>query len=135
VIPAERIIHRVTTALRTLGACQVVSGFAGAIAVFYFAGGGTLEIVGEEIMMDGRAVGMVAYLLMFLVAATGVVSLFRMTWGWVLSFTIAALVLVMALLMGPGTIPVTRWSFLGLMILSLVNWATAVVHYYYDLYT
>jgi hypothetical protein len=41
----------------------------------------------------------------------------------------------MALLMGPGTIPITKWSFLGLMVLSLVNWAAAIVYYYHDLYT
>jgi len=134
-VPLERITRKVTIALKTLAICQILSCVAAALAVLYFEGQGTLDVVGEEIMMDGRAIELVAFFLLFLVAATGVVSLSRLPWGWVLSFSVAALVLVMALLMGPGTISVTKWSFLGLMVLTLINWATAVVHYYYDLYT
>ena len=134
-VPLEKNIHRVTIALKSLAACQILSGAAAVPVFLFFKGQGALGVVGEEIMMDGRAIELVAFLLMFLVAATGIVSLFRLPWGWVLSFSVASLVLVMALLMGPGTIPVTKWSFLGLMVLSLVNWAAAVVYYFHDLYT
>jgi hypothetical protein len=121
--------------MKSLGAAQIISGAGAALAIFLFASHEILEVVGEEIMMDGKVIQIVALLLMFLVIATGTVSIFRLRWGWVLSFCIATVVLVMSLLMGPGTIPITKWSFLGLMILSLLNWATAVVSYYYDLYT
>jgi hypothetical protein len=86
-------------------------------------------------MMDGKAIQVVALLLMFLMVATGITSVLKVRWGWLFSFTVASVVLVMALLMGPGTIPITKWSFLGLMVLSLINWAAAVVYYYHDLYT
>jgi hypothetical protein len=66
---------------------------------------------------------------MFLVVATGITSFLNVRWGWLFSFLAATVVLVMALLMGPGTIAITKWSFLGLMALSLVNWAAAVVYY------
>ncbi len=105
------------------------------MAIFLFVSDELLEIVGEEIMMDGWAIQIAALLCMFLVIVTGVVSVLKVRWGWVFSFTVATVVLVMALLMGPATLPITKWSFLGLMVLSLVNWAAAVVYYYYDLYT
>ena len=121
--------------MKALGSTQVFSGFGAGLALFLFASHEALAIVGEEIMMEGKAIQVVAFLLMFLVIATGIVSIFRLRWGWIFSFTVATVVLVMALLMGPGTIPITKWSFLGLMILSILNWAAAVVSYYYDLYT
>jgi len=121
--------------MKALGSTQVLSGFGAGLALFLFASHEALAIVGEEIMMEGKAIQVVAFLLMFLVIATGIVSIFRLRWGWIFSFTVATVVLVMALLMGPGTIPITKWSFLGLMILSILNWAAAVVSYYYDLYT
>jgi hypothetical protein len=86
-------------------------------------------------MMSGQAVQIAALLIMFSVITTGAVSVLRVRWGWIFSFTVATFVLVMGSLFGPGTIPITKWSFLGLMILSLVNWATAVVYYYHDLYS
>jgi hypothetical protein len=131
----EKLTRRVTIALKALGASQILSGLCAASAIFLFVSHETLEIVGEEIMMPGQAIQIIALFLMFFVVATGAVSILRVRWGWLFSFLVATVVLVMALLMGPGTISVTKWSFLGLMILSLVNWATAVVYYYHDLYT
>lgn len=131
----ERLTIRVNIALKALGALQILSGCGAIVAIFLFASHETLEVVGEEIMMDGKIVQIVALLLMFLVVATGITSFFKVRWGWLFSFLAATVVLVMALLMGPGTISVTKWSFMGLMVLSLVNWATAVVYYYHDLYT
>ena len=131
----ERIIRRVTIALKTLGAVQIIAGSLAVLAIFRFVNQELLDVVGEEIMMDGKAIQITAILLMFLVIATGIVSVFRVKWGWVFSFTAATVVLLMGLLMGPATLPVTKWSFLGLMVLSLVNWAAAVVYYYHDLYT
>jgi hypothetical protein len=114
---------------------QVLAGSGAAMAILLFFRGELLDIVGEEIMMDGRFIQVAALLCMFLVAATGVLSVLKVRWGWIFSFTAATVVLVMALLMGPATLPVTKWSFFGLMALSLVNWAAAVVYYYHDLYT
>jgi hypothetical protein len=131
----EKLTGRITIALRSLGASQIVSGLCASLAIFLFASHDLLEVVGEEIMMPGKAVQMAALLVMLSVIATGAVSVFRVRWGWIFSFTVATFVLVMGLLMGPGTIPITIWSFTGLMILSLVNWAAAVVYYYHDLYT
>jgi hypothetical protein len=131
----EKLARRVTIALRALGTTQIVAGFGATAAIFLFASHAILEIVSEEIMMDGKAIQVVALLLMFLMVATGITSVLKVRWGWLFSFTVASVVLVMALLMGPGTIPITKWSFLGLMVLSLINWAAAVVYYYHDLYT
>ena len=131
----EKITRKVTIALKALGASQIIAGSGAVLAIFLFVNQEILEVVGEEIMMDGKAIHIVAILLMFLVVATGVVSVLSLRWGWVFSFTAATVVLLMALLMGPATLPVTKWSFAGLILLSLVNWATAVVYYYHDLYT
>lgn len=131
----EKIVIRVTIALKALGALQILTGFCATAAIFLFVSHETLEVVGEEIMMDGKVIQIIALLLMFLVVATGITSFLNVRWGWLFSFLAATVVLVMALLMGPGTIAITKWSFLGLMALSLVNWAAAVVYYYYDLYT
>jgi len=131
----EKITVKIAIALKALGAAQIFSGFGASLAIFLFVSHEALEIVGEEIMMPGHTIQLTALLIMFSVITTGAVSVFKVRWGWILSFAVATFVLVMALLMGPGTIPVTKWSFLGLMLLSLVNWAAAVVSYYYDLYT
>ena len=131
----EKLTRKVTIALKALGASQILSGLCATLAVFLFASHEILEVVGEEIMMPGKAIQIIALLLMLFVAASGVVSLLRVGWGWLFSFLVATVVQVMALLMGPGTIPITKWLFLGLMVLSLINWANAVVYYYYDLYT
>ena len=131
----EKLTGRITIALKALGASQIFSGLGASLAIFLFVSHETLEVVGEEIMMPGQTIQIVALLIMFSVITTGAVSVFRVRWGWIFSFIVATFVQVMGLLMGPGTIPITKWSFLGLMILSLVNWATAVVYYYHDLYT
>ena len=131
----DKITSRITVALKSLGTFQILAGSGAALAIFLFAGSELLDVVGEEIMMDGKFILIAALLCMFLVAAAGAVSVLKVRLGWVFSFTVATVVLVMALLMGPATLPVTKWSFFGLMALSLVNWAGAVVHYYYDLYT
>jgi hypothetical protein len=131
----EKLTGRITFALKALGASQILSGLGASLAIFFFVSHETLEVVGEEIMMPGQAIKLAALLIMFSIITTGVVSVLRVRWGWILSFTVATFVLVMGLLMGPGTIPITKLSFLGLMLLSLVNWAAAVVYYYHDLYT
>jgi hypothetical protein len=131
----EKLTGRITIALKALGASQILSGLGASLVIFRLVSPETLEIVGEEIMMSGQAVQIAALLIMFSVITTGAVSVLRVRWGWIFSFTVATFVLVMGSLFGPGTIPITKWSFLGLMILSLVNWAAAVVYYYHDLYT
>ena len=131
----EKLTRRITIALRVMGATQILAGLGAIAVIFLFVSHEILEVVSEEIMMDGQAIQIIALLLMFLIVATGALSVFRVRWGWLFSFLVASVVLVMALLMGPGTIPITKWSFLVLMVLSLVNWAAAVVYYYHDLYT
>ena len=131
----ENFTGRITVALKALGASQILSGLGASLAIFLFVSRETLEVVGEEIMMPGQAIQIAALLIMFSVITTGAVSVLRVRWGWIFSFTVATFVLVMGLLLGPGTIPITKWSFLGLMLLSLVNWAAAVVYYYHDLYS
>lgn len=131
----DKTVRRVNAALRTLSVSQILAGTAALGAILLFVSHEILEMVGEDIMMSGKSIELAAYLVMVTVVVAGVVSFFRLKWGWILSFTVATFVLVMALLMGPGTITVTKWSFLGLMVLSLVNWAAAVVHYFHDLYT
>ncbi len=131
----EKLTRRITIALRILGATQILAGVVAIAFIFLFVSHETLEVLGEEIMMDGQVIQIIALLLMFLVVAAGALSVFRVRWGWSFSFLVASVVLVMALLMGPGTIPITKWSFLGLMILTLINWTAAVVYYYDDLYT
>ena len=126
----DKLTGRINIALMVLGTSQVLTGFVATLAIFLFVSHETLELVGEEIMMPGKAIQMTALLVMFSVIATGTVSFFKVRRGWILSFAIATFVLVMALLMGPGTISITKWSFLGLMVLSLVNWAAAVVCYH-----
>lgn len=131
----EKLTRRITIALRILGATQILAGVVAIAFIFLFVSHETLAVLGEEIMMDGQVIQIIALLLMFLVVAAGALSVFRVRWGWSFSFLVASVVLVMALLMGPGTIPITKWSFLGLMILTLINWTAAVVYYYDDLYT
>lgn len=131
----EKRVKRMATSLKTLGVFQVIAGVAASLAMLLFASEEILEVVGEEIMMDGWAIQVAAYIVLASVAATGVVSVFRLRWGWILSFSVAAFALIMALLMGPGTIAITKWSFMGLLVLSIVNWAAAILYYYYDLYT
>jgi hypothetical protein len=131
----EQIAGRITVALKSLGVFQVLAGSGAVLAIYLFVTDELLEVVGEEIMMEGSDIQAAALITMLFVIATGIVSFFKMRWGWIFSFTAATVVVVMALLMGPATLPVTKWSFLGLMVLSVVNWAAAVVYYYYDLYT
>ena len=131
----EKLTGRITVALKALGVSQILSGLGASLVIFRLVSLETLEIVGEEIMMPEQAIQIAALLIMFSVITTGIVSVLRVRWGWILSFTVATFVLVMGLLMGPGTIPITKWSFLGLMILSLLNWTAAVVYYYHDLYS
>jgi hypothetical protein len=131
----EKQAGRITVALNTLGVIQVLAGLGVTCAIFLFVGHELLDIVGEEIMMPGQAIQIITILLMLLVTSSGAVSLFKVRWGWVWSFGVATIFLTMALLMGPGTIPVVKWSFLGAMVLTLINWAAAVVYYFHDLYT
>lgn len=131
----DQITSRIAAALKSLGVFQILAGSGAVLAIFLFVRGELLDVAGEEIMMAPKAIQTAALLCMSLVVAAGVLSVLKVRWGWIFSFTVATVVLVMALLMGPATLPITRWSFIGLMALSLVNWAAAVVYYFYDLYT
>lgn len=126
---------RATAALKVLGTCQVLSGVGAALSIFIYAAGDTLALAAEDIMVSGQALRLTGVSLMVLVVVSGAVSLLRVPWGWLLSFSVATVVLLMTLLMGPGTTPPVKLSFLGLMALSLLNWAAAVVSYFHDLYT
>jgi hypothetical protein len=123
----EKLVKRIAISLKTLAALQLIAGFAAGLALTLMVRREIFEAVGEEIMMDGNIIR--------IEAITGAFGIAGLRWGWILSFITASVVLVMALLMGPGTVAVTRWSFLGLMGFSLVNWAEAVVYYFHDLYT
>jgi hypothetical protein len=131
----EKLVKRIAISLKTLAALQLIAGFAAGLALTLMVRREIFEAVGEEIMMDGNIIRIEAIMCMFLVMVTGAFGIAGLRWGWILSFITASVVLVMALLMGPGTVAVTRWSFLGLMGFSLVNWAEAVVYYFHDLYT
>ncbi len=133
-IPEKRV-QNITMALKTLGAVQVVAGVCIASALLFLVSPETMELAAEEIMISAKAVLGTGLFLMFLVVAGGVASVIRVPWGWLFAFLVATVVLVMTLLMGPRAIPSVKFSFIGLMVLSLVCWADAVVYYYHDLYS
>ncbi|MDT8367526.1 MAG: hypothetical protein RRA15_13775 [bacterium] len=133
-IPGNRV-KKITAALKALGAVQVIIGVCVASALLFLVTPETLELAAEEIMMPAMSVLGVGLSLMFLVVAAGVASVIRLPWGWLFAFLVATVVLLMALLMGPRAIPQVKFAFIGLMALSLVCWADAVVYYYHDLYS
>ena len=106
-----------------------------ATALLFLVSPEAMELAAEEIMMPAKAVQNVGLTLMFLVVVGGVASVIRIPLGWVFAFLVATVVLLMALLMGPREIPSVKFAFIGLLVLSLVCWADAVVYYYHDLYS
>ncbi len=131
----ERSVKVVGGALRALGGLQLLLGGAAVLGLFLAVRQETLERVAEEIMMTEGGVRFVALALAFLVLTSGIFSLMKIRWGWLYSFLVATIVLLMASLMGPGTIVLTKLSFLALMTVSLLCWADAIVYYFHDLYT
>ncbi|UCG38980.1 MAG: hypothetical protein JSV00_01740 [bacterium] len=126
---------RLGTALRILAALQVLTGIAVAGAVFLFVVPEPLDTVAEEVMMAPRAVISVAYLLLALQVISGVFGLARISYGWYITFFVAALILLMGLLHGPRSLPLTRVAFFTMMGMSLLGWALSVLYYHYDLYS
>lgn len=131
----EKRRKKITIALKALGAVQVIAGVLIATALLFLVTPETMELAAEEIMMPAKAVSRVGLVLMFLVVAGGVASVIRVPGGWLFAFLVATVVLLMALLMGPREIPSVKFSFIGLLVLSLVCWADAVVYYFHDLYS
>ena len=62
----DKITSRITVALKSLGTFQILAGSGAALAIFLFAGSELLDVVGEEIMMDGKFILIAALLCMFL---------------------------------------------------------------------
>ncbi len=131
----EKRVKTITYALKALGAVQVIAGVCIATALLFLVSPEAMELAAEEIMMPAKAVNNVGLALMFLVVAGGIVSVIRIPYGWLFAFLVATVVLLMALLMGPREIPSVKYAFIGLLVLSLVCWADAVVYYYHDLYS
>ena len=131
----EKRVKTITYALKILGAVQVIAGVCIATALLFLVSPEAMELAAEEIMMPAKAVNNVGLALMFLVVAGGIVSVIRIPYGWLFAFLVATVVLLMALLMGPREIPSVKFAFIGLLVLSLVCWADAVVYYYHDLYS
>jgi hypothetical protein len=131
----EKRFKTITYALKALGAVQVIAGVCIATALLFLVSPEAMELAAEEIMMPAKAVNNVGLALMFLVVAGGIVSVIRIPYGWLFAFLVATVVLLMALLMGPREIPSVKYAFIGLLVLSLVCWADAVVYYYHDLYS
>ncbi len=131
----EKRVKTITFALKALGAVQVIAGVCIATALLFLVSPEAMELAAEEIMMPAKAVNNVGLALMFLVVAGGIVSVIRIPYGWLFAFLVATVVLLMALLMGPREIPSVKFAFIGLLVLSLVCWADAVIYYYHDLYS
>ena len=131
----EKRLKNIITALKVLGALQVIAGVCAASALLFLVSPEMMEMAAEEIMMPAKTIHGVGLALMFLVIAGGVTSVIRLPYGWLLAFVVATVVLLMGLLMGPREIPSVKYSFIGFMILSLVCWADAVIYYYHDLYS
>ena len=122
-------------ALKLLSAIQVIIGVSILTVILFMVNAQTLALAAEEIMIPGETILAIAVMLLLLLTASGLVSLYRVRYGWVFVFTVASLILLMGLLLGTGTVLLTRISFCVMMILSAVVWAGAVVYYFWDLYT
>jgi hypothetical protein len=131
----QKRIEILDTSLRILSALLVIAGVSLLTAVLFLVNREILELAAEEIMITGDAVKVIAVALLLLVVVSGLVSLYRLRYGWLVVFSTASLVLLMGLLMGAGTISLTMVSFIVMMVLSLLLWAAAVIHYFWDLYT
>lgn len=126
---------RLDAALTYLAALLVTIGVSVLTAVLFLANREVLEPFSEQILIPRSAIMGIAVALLLLTVASGLISLYRVRYGWLAVFFTAALVLLMGLLMGTGTIFPVMVSFLGMMILSLLLWADALVYYFWELYT
>ncbi len=130
----KKRLERVTAALKILSAIQVVAAVFVLTLVLNIVNTETLDLAAEEIMMPGGTILAVAVILLLLLTASGIVALRRVRYGWVFSFLVGTLVLLMMFLLGTGTITLTRISFFTMMVFSLLAWAVAVLYYFWDLY-
>jgi hypothetical protein len=126
---------RLDTALRYLAALLVTIGVSVLTVVLFLANREVPELFSGEILIPGDAVMGIAVALLLLTVASGLISLYRVRYGWLAVFFVASLVLLIGLLMGTRTVFPGLASFLVMMILSLLLWADAVVYYLWDLYT
>jgi len=131
----NRLARRYGYFLGLLSAIQVTAGISLLSAVLLFGGPKTMAPAVEHIGMFGRSLTWIAVFLLLLVTAAGLVSFFRVRYGWFFVFIVASLLLLAAILQGPGTIGITRIGFSVILILSGLSWALAVVYYLRDLYT
>jgi len=121
--------------LGLLSAIQVTAGIFLLSAVLLLTGPETMVPAVEHLGMSGRALTWMGVFLLLLVTASGLVSFFRLRYGWLFVFLVGSLLLLAAILQGPGTVLITRMIFTVLVILSGVSWALAVVYYLWDLKT
>jgi hypothetical protein len=131
----QKRAERLGTTLQYLSALLVITGVSLLTAILFLVDKEVMELAAEEIMMPGSAVMAIAVALLLFVVASGLVSLYRVRYGWLAVFAVASMVLLMGLLMGTGTVFPTAFSFTVVMIVSLLLWADAVVYYFWDLYT
>ncbi|MBN2719596.1 MAG: hypothetical protein JXR72_00690 [Proteobacteria bacterium] len=121
--------------LGLLSATQATAGIFILSALLLLTGPKTLALAVEHLGMSGRTLAGMTVFLLLLVTASGLVSFFRVRYGWFFVFLVASLLLLAAILHGPGTVSLTRVNFTVLLILSGLSWALAVVYYLWDLYT
>jgi hypothetical protein len=127
--------EKLQVVLRILGITLVLAGLVFTFGFIMMTGGDTVEVVAEEIMMEVGPIEAVSGVLLLLIIISGIVSALRIPRGWLAPMVTGPLLIVMALLMEPGTLKVTRWAFYCMIGTSLICWAAAIVHYFYDLYT
>jgi hypothetical protein len=132
---SQERVQSIGVSLKLLSAFQIIASVCLITVLLFLVKTGMLEKAGDEIRMSGRSILYIAVILLLLVAASGLVSLYRIRYGWMFTFFVASLVLLIGLLLGTRTIVMTRISFFVMMIISAVAWAGAVVHYFWDLYT
>jgi len=121
--------------LRILGIVLILAGLLFTAGFIMLTGGDTIEVVAEEIMMGVKPIEAVSGVLLLLIILSGIITTLRIPRGWLATMVTGPLLIIMALLMEPGTMKVTRWAFYCMIGTSLVCWAATVVHYFYDMYT
>ena len=116
---SQERVQSIGVSLKLLSAFQIIASVCLITVLLFLVKTGMLEKAGDEIRMSGRSILYIAVILLLLVAASGLVSLYRIRYGWIFSFCIASLVLLMGLLLGTGTILLTRISFFVIAILLI----------------
>ncbi len=127
--------EKLQVVLRILGIALILAGLLFTAGFIMLTGGDTLEVVAEEIMMEVHPIEAVSGVLLLLIIISGIISMLRIPRGWLATMVTGPLLLLMAMLMEPGTLKVTKWVFYCMIVTSLICWATAIVHYFYDMYT